>query len=110
LLDEQRPTEKRPLHPLRFRGCVFILIHCTAKHNSLPLLQGETAAGINVRKGAVSNMLDEAVVQPLLVSTSALTLATECVRMILKARPPPLPSKCSPTLPATFDCIMRPCC
>ncbi|KAK9838085.1 hypothetical protein WJX81_000074 [Elliptochloris bilobata] len=46
--------------------------------------QGETAAGINVRKGAVSNMLDEAVVQPLLVSTSALTLATECVRMILK--------------------------
>ena len=34
----------------------------------------------------MSNMLDEAVVQPLLVSTSALTLATECVRMILKVR------------------------
>ena len=49
-------------------------------------MQGETAAGIDVRKGAVSNMLDGKVVQPLLVSTSALTLATECVRMILKVR------------------------
>ena len=49
-------------------------------------VQGETAAGIDVRKGAVSNMLDGKVVQPLLVSTSALTLATECVRMILKVR------------------------
>jgi hypothetical protein len=56
--------------------------------------QGETAAGINVRKGAVSNMLDEAVVQPLLVTTSALTLATECVRMILKAR------RAAPAVPA----------
>ncbi|KAK9849790.1 hypothetical protein WJX84_012373, partial [Apatococcus fuscideae] len=46
--------------------------------------QGEVHAGINVRKGAVSNMLDENVVQPLLVTTSAITLATECVRMILK--------------------------
>ncbi len=61
--------------------------------------QGETAAGINVRKGAVSNMLDEAVVQPLLVTTSALTLATECVRMILKARRAAMamfPPACSP--------------
>lgn len=40
--------------------------------------------GINVRKGTVTNILDENVVQPLLVSTSAITLATECVRMILK--------------------------
>jgi len=30
------------------------------------------------------NMLDDNVVQPLLLSESALTLATECVRMILK--------------------------
>ena len=29
-------------------------------------------------------MLEDNVVQPLLVSISALTLATECVRMILK--------------------------
>ena len=46
--------------------------------------QGETAAGINVRKGQVTNMMDENVVQPLLVTTSAITLACECVRMILK--------------------------
>ncbi len=35
-------------------------------------------------QGTVTNMLDENVVQPLLVSTSAINLATECVRMILK--------------------------
>lgn len=37
-----------------------------------------------IAQGTVSNMLEENVVQPLLVSTSALNLATECVRMILK--------------------------
>lgn len=31
-------------------------------------------------------MMDEKVVQPLLVTTSALTLATECVKMIMKVR------------------------
>lgn len=46
--------------------------------------QGETNAGINVRKGQITNILEENVVQPLLVSTSAITLAIECVRMILK--------------------------
>ncbi|CAL8464612.1 g4147 [Coccomyxa elongata] len=46
--------------------------------------QGDASAGINVRKGTVTNMLEENVVQPLLVSTSAINLATECVRMILK--------------------------
>lgn len=46
--------------------------------------RGETYAGINVRKGQITNILEENVVQPLLVSTSAITLATECVRMILK--------------------------
>jgi T-complex protein 1 subunit delta len=46
--------------------------------------KGEKHAGINVRKGTISDMLAENVVQPLLVSTSALELATECVRMILK--------------------------
>lgn len=35
-------------------------------------------------QGTITNMLEENVVQPLLVTTSALTLATECVRMILK--------------------------
>merc|ERR1711931_119502 len=46
--------------------------------------QGEKAAGINVRKGCISNILEENVVQPLLVSTSSITLASECVRSILK--------------------------
>eukprot|EP00252_Welwitschia_mirabilis_P019138 TRINITY_DN4352_c0_g1_i1.p1 TRINITY_DN4352_c0_g1~~TRINITY_DN4352_c0_g1_i1.p1 ORF type:complete len:595 (+),score=94.22 TRINITY_DN4352_c0_g1_i1:184-1785(+) len=45
---------------------------------------GEMNAGINVRKGQITNILEENVVQPLLVSTSAISLATECVRMILK--------------------------
>lgn len=49
--------------------------------------KGEAAAGINVRCSSVSNMHDENVVQPLLVTTSAINLATECVRMILKVRP-----------------------
>lgn len=40
--------------------------------------------GINVRKGAITNMLEENVVQPLLVSTSMITLASETVRSILK--------------------------
>ena len=48
---------------------------------------GEKYAGINVRKGSITNMLEENIVQPLLVTSSALTLACECVRMILKVRP-----------------------
>ncbi|XP_055382730.1 T-complex protein 1 subunit delta [Condylostylus longicornis] len=46
--------------------------------------QGEKNAGINVRKGAITDILSENVVQPLLVSTSAITFATETVRSILK--------------------------
>merc|ERR1719258_861599 len=45
---------------------------------------GESAAGINVRKGKVTNILEENVLVPLLVHTSAISLATECVRLILK--------------------------
>ena len=42
-------------------------------------------AGISVKKGTVSNDIrDEKVLQPALVTQSALTLATEVVRMILK--------------------------
>jgi len=47
-------------------------------------LEGDKYAGINVRRGGISNMLDENVLQPLLVTLSALKLSTECVRMILK--------------------------
>jgi len=45
---------------------------------------GDKMAGINVRKGAVTNILEESVLQPLLVTSSALTLAAETVRSILK--------------------------
>ncbi|KAI9637693.1 t-complex protein 1 delta subunit (tcp-1-delta) [Dioszegia hungarica] len=45
---------------------------------------GERTAGINVKKGIISNILEENVVQPLLVSTSALELATETVALILR--------------------------
>lgn len=46
--------------------------------------EGIAGAGINVKKGMVSDMYELNVVQPLLVSTSAIQLATECVSMILK--------------------------
>ena len=45
---------------------------------------GDKYAGINVKKGIISNMLNEKVIQPSLVTISALKLATEVVRMILK--------------------------
>lgn len=37
-----------------------------------------------ILQGAITNILEESVVQPLLVSTSAITLASETVRSILK--------------------------
>lgn len=46
--------------------------------------KGEKTAGINVVAGEVTNILDVNVLQPLLVDTSAVTLATETVNMILK--------------------------
>jgi len=45
---------------------------------------GDKFAGINVKKCSISNMFDEKVVQPLLVSTNSIKMATETVRMILK--------------------------
>ena len=45
---------------------------------------GEKTAGINVRKGMITNILEENVLQPLLVSTSALELATETVSLLLR--------------------------
>jgi T-complex protein 1 subunit delta len=47
-------------------------------------VNGDVYDGINVRRGAITNMQEESVLQPLLVDTSAVTLATECVRAILK--------------------------
>merc|ERR1712078_894466 len=47
----------------------------------------EKFAGINVRRGNISNLVEEgqeSVLQPLLVSSSIVNMATETVRMILK--------------------------
>lgn len=46
--------------------------------------EGRKTHGINVKKGVISDMLEEDVVQPLLVNLSSLSLATETVNMILK--------------------------
>jgi T-complex protein 1 subunit delta len=45
---------------------------------------GQRFAGLNIKKSTIENMESTEVVQPSLVSSSAITLATECVRMILK--------------------------
>jgi T-complex protein 1 subunit delta len=47
-------------------------------------IQGNKFDGLNIKRNKIMNMLSDNVVQPSLVSLSALTLATECVRMILK--------------------------
>jgi len=46
--------------------------------------EGHKSAGLNVKKGAIANILDENVVQPSLVTISAINLATEFVASILK--------------------------
>lgn len=46
--------------------------------------EGNKYAGINVKKGGIINMVDMNVLQPLLVSTSAIRLAAECISMIMK--------------------------
>jgi len=46
--------------------------------------EGQKSAGLNVKKGAIANILDDNVVQPLLVTISVINLATETVASILK--------------------------
>lgn len=45
---------------------------------------GEKYAGVSVRRSGASNTYDEHVLQPVLVTTSAITLAAECVKSILR--------------------------
>lgn len=46
---------------------------------------GEKNAGISIRGGGVrNNIAEENVLQPLLVSTSEIELAAECVKMLLR--------------------------
>jgi T-complex protein 1 subunit delta len=66
-------AENAGMNPIR------LVTELRAKHSS-----GERTSGINVKKGTISNMWNEKVVQPLLVNTSEITLSTECVGMILK--------------------------
>ena len=56
-----------------------VVTELRSKHAS-----GVPGAGINVKKGIVSDMYELNVIQPLLVSTSAIRLATETVAMIMK--------------------------
>ena len=48
--------------------------------------EGRVGAGIDVKDGCISDMYARGVIQPLLVTTSAIKLATETVCMILKVR------------------------
>jgi len=66
-------AENAGLHPIQ------IVTELRKRHND-----GEKTAGINVKKGKITDILEQNVIQPLLVSTSALTLATEVCRMLLK--------------------------
>lgn len=66
-------AENAGLHPIT------ILTELRKHHN-----KGRSFAGINVRKGGVTDIRDENVLQPMLVTLSAIKLATETVRTILK--------------------------
>lgn len=58
---------------------ISIVTELRNKHN-----EGMATGGINVKNGTISDMWAEKIVQPLLVNTSEITLASECVGMILK--------------------------
>mmetsp|Transcript_12858 Transcript_12858/g.14762 ORF Transcript_12858/g.14762 Transcript_12858/m.14762 type:complete len:526 (-) Transcript_12858:72-1649(-) len=60
-------------------NAIEIVTELRRQHN-----EGKTQSGINVRSGKISDLSDENVYQPLLVSLSAIQLASETVRMILK--------------------------
>ena len=48
--------------------------------------EGNVGVGIDVKNGCISDMYAKNVIQPLLVTTFAIKLATETVSMILKVR------------------------
>eukprot|EP00892_Ulva_mutabilis_P003722 jgi/Ulvmu1/1721/UM116_0035.1 len=58
-------------------------IHIVSQLRSLHA-QGQSNMGINVKKGTVTNMREQKVIQPLLVTKSAIELATECTRLLLR--------------------------
>lgn len=66
-------AENAGLHPIK------MVTELRKSHND-----GNKDHGINVKKGTISDLWVENVIQPLLVSSSALTLASEAVQMLLK--------------------------
>jgi len=60
-------------------NAISIVTELRNRHNG-----GSASSGINVKNGTISDMWHEKIVQPLLVNTSEISLATECVGMILK--------------------------
>lgn len=66
-------AENAGLHPIQ------IVTELRKKH-----AEGFKSHGINVKKGKITDMIEQSVIQPLLVTSSAFSLATEVVRMILK--------------------------
>lgn len=67
-------AENAGLHPIR------VVTELRHRHS-----QGERNAGVSIRSGGVKgDIREENVLQPLLVSTSAIELASECVKLILR--------------------------
>lgn len=66
-------AENAGLHPIK------IVTKLRKKH-----AEGLSTYGINIKKGGITDMVEENVLQPLLVSISAIKLATETVQGILK--------------------------
>lgn len=66
-------AENAGLHPIK------IVTELRQRHS-----QGDKNAGINIKKGSVSDVYEQNVIQPLLVSLSAIKLATEVCRALLK--------------------------
>lgn len=59
-------------------------IHTHARARTCSVFSSQPNRNLTRSQGTITDMVEERVVQPLLVTSSALTLATECVRMILK--------------------------
>ena len=66
-------AENAGLNPIR------LVTELRNQHN-----EGNALYGVNVKKGEISDMWAENVVQPSLVNLSEISLSTECVGMILK--------------------------
>ena len=64
------------LHALKCRKCYFLFF--------LWILEAETIVSSSLLQGTITNILEENVVQPVLVTSSAISLAAETVRSIMK--------------------------